>query len=236
MGLEYVELMMEIEGEFDVIIPDGFPWPGDVTVGQIVVYVQGLVDSREETCLAARCFRAFRRALTAETGIDERKVRPSTHLAEIIPHKTRVSLWRTVKERLAQEGYYVPGLERPSVGCLVVSLLSILLGGLCAWVVVGLVGPALALTMGIVAFVASAVVTVDLLGTPSGREFPHRCITFADLARRMSPILAATDLAERKPDSCAVKDRIVELVARYTFLGSEQISLDSYLFRDLGLG
>ena len=114
MGLDTVELVMDVEESFDIEIPDDDAQQ-IVTVGDLFEFIKSKTDlAPAGTCLTAATFYDIRRAFQ-ESGIDER-FGPSTPLGEVAPKRRRRSFWADLS--LAADLKF-PQLVRPSwVVCL----------------------------------------------------------------------------------------------------------------------
>jgi hypothetical protein len=92
MGLDVVELVMEIEEHFSVTIPDE-------NAGQILcvgdLYLFLLRQTRRGRalvpCPTAHAFYRIRRELLHEVGVERHRVRPTSLLRDLIPAETRES-------------------------------------------------------------------------------------------------------------------------------------------------
>lgn len=106
MGLDTVELVMEIEDTFEVKIPDAdaerMMTPGDVADW----LVKRLMPPAylPPTCMSARAFYFLRSGLRTTYGVKRRDVRPATLIGDLIPVAQREG-WR----RFARDH----GLPRP---------------------------------------------------------------------------------------------------------------------------
>lgn len=118
MGLEMVEIMMEIEDTFGITIPDN-QYLDLQTVGHLHAFVLAKVldrshciieekmpghfsDSREVTV-----FRNLRENLSSISHVDEQKIRSSTRLDSLFPRKTRLKDWKRLQE---ESNYKIPSL------------------------------------------------------------------------------------------------------------------------------
>ena len=105
MGLELVEIVMDVEETFGVIVSD----EGATqirTVAQLHEYIlEYRQRDKQQGCPTGRVFRDIRQVLTATTSVPRREVRPSTKLETILPPRTRYRAWK----RLQQD---VPGRRR----------------------------------------------------------------------------------------------------------------------------
>ena len=99
MGLDTVELVMEIEDEFGLSIPDADAEMIQ-TVGQMHAYVCGkLRPTKEPVCPSARAFYRLRRALRRAQPVPRRCVRPSSLVSRLIPAECR-HRWAGVAEEV----------------------------------------------------------------------------------------------------------------------------------------
>jgi acyl carrier protein len=106
MGLDTVELVMEIEDEFGFKMPDA---DAEViqTCGQLCAYVLGRIGPPPEPCACprGRCFYQLRRALMSQIPITKNAIRPSSRLADVMtePYRPR---WPAVAREIGLEDFY----------------------------------------------------------------------------------------------------------------------------------
>ncbi len=109
MGLDGVEMIMEVEDRFGIEIPmEAFPRM--VTVGDLFDHILAALKPRatEPTCLSALAFLSLRRAATT-LGARER-LRPRDSTDAILPRSGRIEYW----SRLQRESELrLPPLKRP---------------------------------------------------------------------------------------------------------------------------
>lgn len=122
MGLDAVEVMMEIEDQLGVSIPD--EEASDTrTVGDLIACVQRHYQREtSDQRYLIHAFGAFRTALLQELPLQRREIRPSTPLARLIPKRHRRRVWSHLK----QHGLPLPHLRlhpwaAVAVGCLVIA-------------------------------------------------------------------------------------------------------------------
>jgi hypothetical protein len=101
MGLDGVELVMELEDQLGVNIHD--EEAGEMrTVGDLVALVTNKVRTAEhgdaEVCPTSRTFYQIRRALLAALPLSRRQIRPSASLDALIPRARRRRVWRQLRE------------------------------------------------------------------------------------------------------------------------------------------
>jgi acyl carrier protein len=111
MGLDTVELVIEVEKAFDIAILDA---DGEriATVGQLYEFVLAKLPLQQTTrCPSATGFYRFRRALIAQFGVDRQDVHPASLVAQLVPVGARRSSWQRLGERLE---WRLPSLVRPA--------------------------------------------------------------------------------------------------------------------------
>lgn len=138
MGLEGVELVMEIEEEFGIVLDDEDIGLAE-TIGDIIRIVEKRfsAESRQRVGVA---FYRLRQVLADSALIEKRRVRPSTDLRPLIPRSQLQAVWREVDEA----GFRVPPLvlSPVGVGAFVLLWLILIFGGAqCMVVLSGGTGP-----------------------------------------------------------------------------------------------
>ncbi len=182
MGLDAVEIVMEVEEAFDIRIPDEAGQKIE-TVGQLYDYVveqtrqnaadpTGDVPSRTDVCLTAATFYLLRRELCARFGLDRRHVAPREPLERLLPRRGRRREWAELATRLELE---FPPLVRPrwitglAPAATVASVLAIAIAG---WQV--------SLTA-LVLMIAVRWTVISVLTTPLANRFVPTVVTVGDL-------------------------------------------------------
>lgn len=124
MGLDTVELVMEIEEAFDISIPDDHA-SKMLTVGDVYEFIlEKTADSalKSSTCLSAAAFFALRRHVSA-LGLSPSEIRPKTQLDCVIPLIGRRTYWQNLSSRMDLR---FPRLGRPSwlalLNCMLVAI------------------------------------------------------------------------------------------------------------------
>ena len=103
MGLDLVEVVMEVEDAFGISISDE-DVPTLETVGSLHEYVSKRLGKRLKTpCLTAVAFYRLRRSLMSILGVSRDKLRPSTDLRLLIPVRNRRAVWRRLQASLGLE-------------------------------------------------------------------------------------------------------------------------------------
>jgi acyl carrier protein len=149
MGLDTVELVLEVEDEFDISIYDD-DFQSFATVGDLTDYVvdrlaaAGRLDplSGEITpCSSPRHFTRLRRSVMGLYHTPRAAVRVRTRLEDVVPCDDRSVQWKRLGESL---GLQLPGLCRPKWLSHVLGWASFALIGaiLCTWLVLAKLGAA----------------------------------------------------------------------------------------------
>lgn len=227
MGMDGVEILVEVEDAFGVALDDRRV--ADVrTVGDLVDLVHAVAPrASQERCLSALAFWRLRAALGA-LGVARSRVRPRTPLGEVVwSTELCASQRRAAWRRLADElGLDLPPLVRSRALVAVITtaclgaLVGVLLAGSPAWfAAAAAVGLALLL----------AVATRPLRGTPP-------VATVGDLARTLVVRQAARIVAPAGGFTRAQVEAIVRrIVAEHQGLPLQRVTLEARFVDDLGI-
>ena len=132
MGLDGVEILMEIEDRFDITLP--VDNPGAVhqieTVGGLYEWIlEQLKLDRPQGDLVSPMFELLRESICSITGARPEAILLTTRLAEAIPIKGRRGTWNALRQRL---DLTLPQLQRPDGVELLIVLLTFVFGILAA--------------------------------------------------------------------------------------------------------
>jgi len=178
MGLDLVELVIDVETAFGISIPNEDA-SKIITVGQLYDYIIANLPAQEtKRCLSAAAFYQFRRALTDQFDVDRREVRPSTLIGSIVPERKRRSDWQLLGRRL---DWRVPTLVRPA--WMSVAFFGILLGWMAMTIAVW--GRTAGFSLSAIPFVIAAIFFGTLLlllaalrlTSPFATRFARECLT-----------------------------------------------------------
>ena len=98
MGLDTVELVMEMEETFGIVIDD-LDAEKIGTVGQAYRYILNKLKLRQSVpCPSAALFYRLRRGLMAASGADRRSIRPASRIGDLLPSQGRRATWRGLAE------------------------------------------------------------------------------------------------------------------------------------------
>ncbi len=114
MGLDTVELVMEMERAFGITIPDEEAEKIQ-TVGQAHRYIVAMLSEQPgpepgPACLTAAMFYRLRRQLMGCLRVERPRIRPDSALEDLFSKRGRRSAWQRLEEAL---GWRLPGLVRP---------------------------------------------------------------------------------------------------------------------------
>jgi hypothetical protein len=96
MGLDGVELLMEVENTFGITIDDAVA-SKMATAGQLHQYVCDKFQSLSaNSCATQKCFYALRKQASSALNIPKKEIRPDTPIDTIFPLSKRRNLWKMI--------------------------------------------------------------------------------------------------------------------------------------------
>ena len=114
MGLEGVELVMDVEDIFNIKIPDGDAEKIE-TVGQLHKYILNRIGSNPHTvkslCISSVVFYKLRSAIIQLQNVKRKKIRTKTHTNALLPIYRRRRQWKQLENYLQLN---IPSLIVPS--------------------------------------------------------------------------------------------------------------------------
>ena len=109
MGLESVELVMDVEDRFGTSFPDA-ELERMQTVGDLLKFIMARIRSQNsDACPSAAMFYPIRKILVDQFNVDRSNVRPSTRLESLVDANARHKFWQTIDSSLATR---LPKLRR----------------------------------------------------------------------------------------------------------------------------
>lgn len=229
MGLDGVELVMEIEDHFGITIADD-EVPVVRSVGDIVLLVASrLAAARTEPCASVRRFLELRRSVRDVTGQVDLRIKPSHQISHRLTTAERRRLWERLPDLLGT----VPAplqLPRRLRHVLVAIVAGIAVGGsYLAWSVDAALIPLAIAAAGISA------ISLAWAARPLATNPPPGWRTFGDLTRRLiGKTMATKQLHLHTHDQILAELR--PLVAQVLGVGEDKIVWEARLVEDLGLG
>lgn len=231
MGLDGVELVLEVEDRFRIKLPDA-ECSRVRTVADLAALVISQLPVARAACPTARSFFRIRKHLVEHGGFHRRSLRPATSLEAAFPRPVRRQLWKL----LADAEPYVPRLQLSKRASRSFDAIGLFL--MISWAA-GLV--ALTLEFGVWGGVLSASLLVggivvfcrvrDLWAI----ELPKSCETLGDLARENSPQVVPFDAGEQLVANLRVLEQIQTITANQLGLLREKVSPESRFVEDLGM-
>lgn len=248
MGLDVVELVMEIEDEFGIQITNE-DFPKAATVGDLRDLVAVKLSVKEgweppkqsSFCPSAALFLWLRKGLRTALDRPDLRLRPSERLDGYLPSMSRRkdwSRWQTACELYLPALQHRPWLEALPLTGTLLALLSSLIGG----VVLSLTGQAdAAFTLMVFTPLNSLVVGMILLVLREAlprRHLPPGLATFAELVRTIGPLdwqqwqtLKQIGPAERREE---IWRRVQKIVSKQLNIPIPEIQPESRFVEDLG--
>ncbi len=232
MGLELVELVLEVEDTFGFSIADEDA-AGLTTMGKLYDYVLAYrFHGKQDACLSSIMFYKMRQALMSVLAVPRDAVRVSTELPAIIP-KRRRRTWRAIERAT---GCRLPWLRRPRW---LVTLATLAALGL---------GAAAPMLLGLKPFrggVAVALFSAGVFGLIFYRlteflayEFPPGVATVgqlvkATLARNFQPIVAQS---KQPATDAEVWETLRRIVGELLNVRPDQLTKETDFIKDLHAG
>lgn len=219
MGLDLVEIVMDVEDEFRLDLPDA-ECERCETVGQFADLVHSrLRRSQEERCPSQHGFYIVRKALMKHLGLARAEVRRDTRLEAIFPRKRRRAAWMKVATDLTESRKPPDILVRPRSLKIILNLT----------VVATAVGTGLAIGWwaGIGAALVLAILA-EVLTRGCRVEFPTKLSTVGDSVRLVTTLDSGIWTKEQ------VLGKIQVIAADNLGLKPEQITPNSHWVKDLG--
>lgn len=213
MGLDSVELVIEVEERFGVSIPDKDA-EELATVGQLIDYVIAAKPPNcSEYCQTSRSFYRVRRVLMEQFRIPRVRVRLDSPLEEIIPMDNRRLHWELLGQKLPR----LPNLDiskRTFDFCVTAAIITSLIAGLASSSIV----------MGVVLFFPVSLAFIVFAY--------RRAATIPAFARTVRDLTLCTCQHANSPEEIALLVR--SIVSAQSGLTLDKITRDTRFVADLG--
>ncbi len=228
MGMDYMEVVMDVEEHFGIVIADEEMKPIR-TVADLVALIRSRVDGAVlSPCPSLAAFLSLRRLIRDVVGNDRLRLRPSRTVVEELSRAQRKKLWARLPEVLGTPPRPLRYPRPIRWGLFVLFLLSIAVAiGIASidWVMLPLT---LLLALGL---------TVLLLSTTSPlRNVPaDNMATLGDITRMIAgrtSITADLDL----PNGSAILDELRPIFAEILGIDTAKVVPSARLVEDLGMG
>jgi hypothetical protein len=232
MGLDSVELVMEVEETFAIAISDDEAG-GIVTVGQLFEHVVAKTAAkRQQACLSRFSFYRLRTALIAVAGARRAELRPRTDLANLLPERSRRRIWR----RLAGEANLrLPHLTRSTWLTRLLTALALGIAGHCFWLSWPPFGLSRAAALACMVFVVAAI-GLERLSSPWATHIDSSWATLGGLTTAaMARNYAALSADQYQGTRAEIWSTLVALISEQLGVGPEEITLGARFVHDLGV-
>jgi acyl carrier protein len=239
MGLDAVELVMDVEEAFDIQIPDELA--GEIrTVGDLYDVIiklspsPGIEESRER-CLSAATFRLVRDAVRSELSLDAVRLRPRDFVDAVLPRTGRRQVWSRLQARLDMR---LPSLVRPSWLTIVATASTVLTGSLVgcwAFRFAGSIAAILwAIAAAVVAGLALMKITEPFAVHTSAPFDSFRSLTKVILAYNYSALCDRFNAQASSPAD--IWDALCVIIVEQLGVKPETVTRDALFVDDLGMG
>jgi len=234
MGLDLMEMVLDIEDTFGILIMDdaAAQWR---TVGQLHQYIlECRLREKEPGCRTGRVFREIRRVLMETASVPRRSIRPSTSLKAILPPRTRRRVWRRLE---ATVWWRLRGLRLPlRLGPLMAGA-CVLSGALGTAMIVPHVGFGPAVVLGGTAVLAMLLLLLltFFITRPFATAFPRGVVTVGDLTHAALPSGYEAAIKQQISDE-EVWEKLRETVAETLGVTLKDVTPSARFVEDLGAG
>jgi acyl carrier protein len=188
MGLDIVELIMEVEETFDITLPDRELFHVR-TVGDLYRLVLAKLPPSGPpaySCASAVAFYAFRRAAVKVLGVGREDVRPAVPMESLVSREHRRRRWKLLGDEL---GWRLPGLQPPGrISALGLLSFVIAYGAVIALAIHHAVGwdrSIVACFLSILAFPILIIILCCSM-TPFATRFSADCVTLRGTVHRVA--------------------------------------------------
>ena len=232
MGLDAVELILEIEEEFHISIEERAIVPFR-TLGNLHDYLLDRCAGHKRTdCPTRLAFYRLRQSIGQVLGVPARSLRPKTPLLPLLGNWGRRQTWRRLQQRLALD--LPPLVDRKGVGTAWGAFVIPLLAFIAATVFAG----DIALAFGVAVFgLIPGVVLGYAVGILLEPTIEGSCQTLGGLSR---VVAAMNDRTLRVGDGPSTEDdpiwdRLCKVIVAQLGVRRETLSRDTRFVEDLGV-
>ncbi len=225
MGLDGVELVMEVERRFGITIKDGEAQQIR-TVGDLARLIDDrMAGKTRSACPTMEGFLAVRRLIRQFLTSPDFRLRPSMQIASVVPAHSRRRFWRRVRTQL---GVPLPPLEQTQGTRLL--LTTIYVGLIAMGVSTALIDPAI-LPLGVV-FASLCMLGIHWIMGWWRTEVPASIATVGQLSQRVAglSVAIAPPLSSRE-----VFERLREIIVDQLGVRPDEVVMDARFVEDLGL-
>ena len=229
MGLDAVELLMDVEDHFGITIQDSES-ASTFTVGDLVAIIQKRTNiSHEKRCFSLLAFLKLRRCVRDITRDDNFRLRPRDPVVQYLAQSDRRELWDRLGSLL---GTRPRDLRRPRWLRMILNVLTTALLLLAVSIPFSIDIAILPLAL---AIAAVAILVLYWITTPFCTVPPDDWTTFGDISRKLVGVVAATKQTNlRSTDDILLELR--PLIVNVLSVDSDEVVPDARFVEDLGVG
>lgn len=228
MGLDSVELVIEVEERFDVTISD--EEAGAIrTVGDLLELVDQRVKRRQSTtCLSLGWFLKLRSTTRDAASDPALRIRTGDKLIEVLTGRQRSDLWDRLSKQFDTS---LPFLRRPKVFGVTFGMLAL------AWLIVGFVGVANGSYSALLSYLAcGGGLLVVFLATEPLRTYPPLGYeTFGEITRRLVGLEALT-VGFPAGDRSLLLEELASIVSEQLGVERDEVVPEARFVEDLNIG
>jgi acyl carrier protein len=230
MGLDTVELVLEVEEQFGVPIPDNDAEQIQ-TMGQLSDYLYvRLAEIRRTPCRTAGTFYSIRRLVREELSLPKEAIRPASDVESLVPGGKRRRMWRRFNALAARR---LPPLKWPAWFAIGFGICWVC--GLMLAIGLPVVLPILAYTTPLTLLVWAVVfATLWLLFLPLARVVPAEVATFGKLARTLTPFATLPADLDDTAEQAWIWETLCEIVVQQLAVDRAELHRDAHFVNDLG--
>ncbi|MEQ8843587.1 MAG: hypothetical protein RIB58_01935 [Phycisphaerales bacterium] len=230
MGLDGVELVMEIEDHFKVTLPDS-ECSEVRTVADLAALVISRLPGTSPGCPTARRYFRIRDLTVEATGVPPRSVRPRTDLDQIFPMRQRRKRWNGLrqKDRVVPRLTASTGVDQAFLWGTGLALFAWLMLTAATW---GASGASAAIPLALATVFAGGL-GISFAYSRFAVCFPVGCATVADLVRMTMPHELPTERGERLAAEQEVLRKVREMTAAQLGMKVDKVQPQSRFVEDL---
>jgi acyl carrier protein len=226
MGLDAVDIVIEVEGRFGITIRDDEAENIRSVSDLLSIINMRIAAARHAACPNLSAFLRIRTLTREFIGQPSLRLRPSTEIASVMPANRRKQFWCLLRDLY---GSAPPPLRRPKMLRRLLVALSLFAVVSAAYVATF---DSAYLSIGVFA-VAAFIIVLYLVTTPFRTELPTNFSTFGDLSRRLVGISVATGPSLTEPEVLAAVRKICADILGVDY---EKVVPSARFVEDLGLG
>ncbi len=235
MGLELVEIMMEVEEKFGIEIQEDEA-QRIFTAGELYACILNKIGRVGGPCLSSRLFYRMRRVVMELFDASRGSVTPRSRLEGLIPARARRRHWQALSGRL---GLRLPRLRPP------LWVEEGIIGGTLGLVVVGILGLFAAEPIGIPLYVPAVLVVAAgafcwasyKAAAPFSTRIPADCATVrGTIGEIMSENYGRFYESERRRHEEPIWHTVKAVILEQTGADPDEITPDSRFYEDLHMG